>query len=142
MDWGNWKLGPQICYEGLYPWFSRGLSKAGAEIFVNVTNDSWFGTYFEPRQHLYMTLARAIEFRRPLLRSTNTGITTAILANGEILEMSPMGKEWFGQFNVPYRRAPPHTFYERLEPAWPFLIAAAVFLIGGFGRARRESPNP
>ncbi len=136
MDWGNWKLGPQICYEGLYPWFSRGLAKAGAEIFVNVTNDSWFGSYFEPNQHLYMTFARALEFRRPLVRATNTGITTAILANGEILEKSPLDKEWSGQFRVPYRRNPPQTFYERLEPAWPFLVAAALLLLCAFGRAR------
>lgn len=142
MNWGNWSIGPQICYEGLYPWFSRGLSKAGAEIFVNVTNDSWFGTYFQPRQHLYMTFARALEFRRPLVRSTNTGITTAILANGDILEKSPLNREWFGQFKVPFRRNPPRTFYESFEPVWPALIFASMVLLVSLGRSRRESANP
>lgn len=141
MNWGSWRLGPQICYEGLYPWFSRELSKDGAEIFINVTNDSWFGSYFEPRQHLYMTFARALEFRRPLVRATNTGITSVILANGEILNQSPLHQEWVGLFKVPFRRDPPHTFYERLEPAWPFLCFASILLLIAFGRARVESPK-
>lgn len=127
------KIGPQICYEGLYPWFSAGLSKQGAEIFANVTNDSWFWKPFEPNQHLYMTLARAIEFRRPLLRSTNTGITTAILASGEILEKSPIGEEWTGLFRIPYLKNPPHTVYEKYGQLWPWLqglLLVAVLLIG------------
>ncbi|WP_374033003.1 nitrilase-related carbon-nitrogen hydrolase [Bdellovibrio bacteriovorus] len=37
------KWGGQICYEGLYPSFTRGLAEKGADILVNVTNDSWFG---------------------------------------------------------------------------------------------------
>ena len=74
-------LGPQICYEGLFPGFSRKLADQGAQVFVNVTNDSWFGTRAEPYQHLAMTLARGIEFRRPVIRATNTGISTAMLRN-------------------------------------------------------------
>ncbi|MCM2282206.1 MAG: apolipoprotein N-acyltransferase [Bdellovibrionaceae bacterium] len=140
MNWGGWRLGPQICYESLYPSFSRDLAKAGAEVFVNVTNDSWFGHTFEPRQHLYMTFARALEFRRPLIRVTNTGITSAILANGEILQQSPLHQEWTGLFRVPYRRNPPHTFYESLEPTWPFLMLAAIFLLVSFGSSRRKTP--
>ena len=96
------KIGPQICYEALYPSFSKGLSDLGAEIIVNVTNDSWFGWWQEPYQHLYMTLARGIEFRRPVIRSTNTGISTVMLANGKILEKSPIGEEWQQNYRIPY----------------------------------------
>jgi apolipoprotein N-acyltransferase len=128
-DWHGWKIGPQICYESLYPWFSRALASQGAEFFVNITNDSWFGTRFEPYQHLYMTFARAIEFRRPLIRATNTGITTAILANGEILEMSPLHTEWFGLLKVPYKRQPSHTIYEHLEPLWPWLLLVTAIAL-------------
>ena len=139
------QIGPQICYEGLYPEFSAGLAQAGAEIIFNVTNDSWFGNEFEPRQHLYMTLARAIEIRRPMVRATNTGITTAILANGETLEMSPQNQEWSGFFDVRYRRRPGLTAYQRIEagvPAfWPCALALTAALLVGFGhvcRKRRE----
>lgn len=121
-------IGPQICYEGLYPWFSAELAHRGAQVFTNVTNDSWFWSPFEPNQHLYMTFARAIEFRRPLLRATNTGITTAILANGQILGKSPIDSEWTGLFKIPYLMHPEHTFYERYGRFWPWFLIASLLL--------------
>ena len=139
---GGMALGPQICYEGLFPWFSRSLAEQGAQVFVNVTNDSWFGTWAEPRQHLFMTLARGIEFRRPVIRSTNTGISTAMLADGTILDWSPLHREWFGTFDVLYRKDPPPTFYQlygyRLVPAILILAVGAILMMGR--RGRREVP--
>lgn len=124
------KIGPQICYEGLFPEFSRQSSLAGAEVLVNVTNDSWFGVPFEPRQHMTMTLARAIETRRPLIRSTNTGISTAILANGDQLGRSPNDREWIGLFRVPYKRQPETTFYVLYGHwDWALLSLALVALL-------------
>ena len=107
------KFGPQICYEGLYPEFSASLAQKGAQIFINVTNDSWFGDFFEAYQHLYMTLGRAVESRRPLVRSTNTGYSTAILASGKILEMSPIRSEWSNTFEIKYLKDPPLTLFTK-----------------------------
>lgn len=138
----SWKFGPQICYEGLFPWFSKRLADSGAEIFVNLTNDAWFGGGFEMDQHLYLTLGRSIEFRRPMIRATNTGVTTAILSDGTVLESSPRSTEWFGVFEIPFRRDPPLTLYSYLLPFWPWLLA----LFGGmtlvFGRSKEFSPSP
>ncbi|WP_374029037.1 apolipoprotein N-acyltransferase [Bdellovibrio bacteriovorus] len=134
--------GGQICYEGLYPAFTRGLSEKGAEILVNVTNDSWFGQTFEPQQHLYMTLARAIEVRRPLVRSTNTGISTAVLANGDVLHKSPLHKEWSGQFVVKYLKDAPTTFYVtwgHYDWILILLALAAVVIIGALHARSRRS---
>lgn len=136
---GTARLGPQICYEGLYPWHSSELSRLGAQIFVNVTNDSWFWWPFEPHQHLFMTLARGIEFRRPLMRSTNTGITTGILADGTLLEKSPMGQEWTGLFKIPYISDPAHTTYEKFGYAWTWCLALSALLLIVFGRNRRAN---
>lgn len=133
------KLGPQICYEGLYPWFSASLAAQGAQVFSNVTNDSWFGRDFEPHQHLYMTFARAIEFRRPLLRSTNTGITTAILASGEILQKSPIGEEWTGMFKIRYMTEPAHTIYEKIAGKWVWALVFALVVLLAFGRGARTN---
>ncbi|MGE0631943.1 MAG: apolipoprotein N-acyltransferase [Pseudobdellovibrionaceae bacterium] len=121
------RFGAQICYEGLYPWFSRELAKKGANVLVNVTNDSWFGKAFEPKQHLYITLGRAIETRIPLIRNTNTGITTAILADGTLLEQSPLHEEWVGEFKIPYKKNPDPTFYVRYGHLWPIFIVLALF---------------
>ncbi len=117
--------GPQICYEGLYPEFSAGLARKGAQIFVNVTNDSWFGRPFEPQQHMYMTFARAIENRRPLVRSTNTGISSVALASGKILEKSPLHEEWTGIYDVSYLRNPPLTFFSK----WGHLDSLIVIVL-------------
>ncbi len=111
---GNYlMIGAQICYEGLFPEFTVGLAKKGAEILVNLTNDSWFGVPFEPYQHLYMTLARGIESRRPLIRSTNTGITTFTSAYGDVAELSPWQQEWTKRQVVPYLNNPENTLFTR-----------------------------
>lgn len=130
----NYKMGAQICYESLFPWFSRGLANLGAEFIVNVTNDSWYGTWQEPHQHMYMTLARGVEFRRPVLRVTNTGISTVSLASGEILIQSPMHEPWARLYEVPYLTNPPSTFYQRWFYLVPGLLwgALVVLLIMGF----------
>ena len=107
------KFGIQICYESLFPRFSTKLANLGTEIIVNVTNDSWYGTYMQPYQHMYMTLARAIEVRRPLVRSTNTGISTVVLADGTILEQSQSNEVWSSTYDVPYTSNLEHTFYSR-----------------------------
>jgi apolipoprotein N-acyltransferase len=132
----NLNVGPQICYEGLYPWFSAKLAAGNAQIMVNVTNDSWFGKNFEPYQHMYMTLARAIEFRRPLVRATNTGITTAILASGEMLERSPIDQEWSGMFKIRYLADSPHTFYEKIAGQWGWALVISLISLVGLGRQR------
>jgi len=109
----DYKIGPQICYESLFPDFSKSLADLGAQFIVNVTNDSWYGTWQEPYQHMIMTLARAVETRRPLVRVTNTGISTVVLASGEILQQSPMHETWSGLYKVPYLLEPKATYYQR-----------------------------
>lgn len=135
---GALRVGPQICYEGLFPDVSRILAEQGAQIFVNVTNDSWFGTSAEPHQHLFMTLARGIEFRRPVVRATNTGISAAMGADGTLLELSPLHAEWTGLYEIPYRRTPRPTFYQeygtRLVPLALWLAAAVLLAAGRRGR--------
>lgn len=120
--YNNLKLGAQICYEGLFDWFTRELAQMEAQIIVNVTNDSWYGTWQEPFQHLYMTLARAIEVRRPLIRSTNTGISTVVLANGEILARSPLHEPWQKTYAVPYWSQGPTTLFVSWGYWLPYLF--------------------
>lgn len=133
------RLGPQICYDSLVPGFSRDLAKNGAQVIYNVTNDAWFGWWAEPFQHGWMTLARAVEVRRPLVRSTNTGISTAILASGEILEQSPINEGWAHTFEVRYKKNPPQTIYTRFGHFdWILWLALAGFLVFYF----RTKPEP
>ncbi|QPK65344.1 apolipoprotein N-acyltransferase [Methylomonas sp. LL1] len=122
LKFNGYAMGPQVCYESLFPEFSKGLADLGAQFIVNVTNDSWYGNWQEPYQHLYMTLARGIEFRRPVLRVTNTGISTVSLANGEVLALSPMDTSWAGAYRVAYQTQPQATFYQRHIGLMPGLL--------------------
>jgi apolipoprotein N-acyltransferase len=136
LNFNGYAMGPQVCYESLFPEFSKGLADLGAQFIVNVTNDSWYGTWQEPYQHLYMTLARGIEFRRPVLRVTNTGVSTASLANGEVLTLSPTDGRWTGVYRIVYRTQPQTTFYQRHFGLMPGLLwsALVVLLATGVGR--------
>ncbi|MGH8560015.1 MAG: apolipoprotein N-acyltransferase, partial [Methylococcales bacterium] len=93
----------------------------------------------EPYQHLYMTLARAVEYRRPVIRATNTGISSVALASGEILNLSPMHQKWAGRYDVSYLYKPIETFYERYFWLVPGLLwgSVIVLLAFGFWRATR-----
>ncbi|MGR8978583.1 MAG: apolipoprotein N-acyltransferase [Gammaproteobacteria bacterium] len=136
LNFNGYKMGAQICYESLFPEFSRSLAELGAQFIVNATNDSWYGTWQEPYQHMYMTLARGIEFRIPVLRVTNTGISTVALASGEILERSPLDRPWTGLYEIPYRIQPTPTFYREwfwLVPGLLWTSLAALGVAGVFG---------
>lgn len=130
LEAGGLRVGAQICYEGLFDWFSRGLANRGAQVIFNVTNDSWYGAWEEPWQHGWMTLARAVEVRRPLVRSTNTGISTVALASGEIMTLSPIYQEWQHLFEVPYVSEPTATVFMTWG-YWliPALLAAVLLLL-------------
>jgi apolipoprotein N-acyltransferase len=135
------KFGTQICYESLSPSFSQRLAQQGANVLVNLTNDSWFGQNLEPQQHMIMTLARSVETRLPIVRSTNTGITTAMLADGTQLQQSPIGQPWYNLFEIKYFSHPEQTFYTRFG-AWlgPLvLLALGLIVLGGYLRARSNA---
>ena len=135
----DYKIGGQICYESLFPKFSRDLANLGAQFVVNVTNDSWYGNWQEPYQHFYMTMARGVEFRRPVLRVTNTGISSVSLASGDILEQSPIHQQWAGLYEVAYLKNPPSTFYQRWFWLMPCLLwsGLVVLLVLGFIQRKR-----
>jgi apolipoprotein N-acyltransferase len=122
------RLGPQICYESLPSSFAQQGTLAGAQVLINLTNDSWFGRYSEPHQHLYMTLARAVENRRPMIRVTNTGISTGIEASGKILPLSPVYEKWYAPVILHYSENPTLTVFTRYGHYLPF--AVMIFILG------------
>jgi apolipoprotein N-acyltransferase len=81
---GGLSLGPLVCYEAVIPELSRTHVKKGADILVNLTNDAWFGITSAPYQHFIMSVFRAVENRRPLLRAANTGFSGIIDSYGRI----------------------------------------------------------
>jgi len=85
IGWTYGKLGVLICYEGIFPDISQTMVRNGANLLVNITNDAWYGRSSAPYQHFSMTVFRAIENRRALIRSANTGISGFVDPVGRIL---------------------------------------------------------
>ncbi len=77
------RLGILICYEDLFFGMARSVVQQGAQVLVNMTNDAWFGRGHVPGLHDMMAHLRAIETRRDLVRSVNTGVSSFTLATGE-----------------------------------------------------------
>lgn len=81
------KAAISICYEAVFgEEVIRQLPEA--TLLVNVSNDAWFGGSIGPHQHLQITRMRALETGRPLLRTTNTGITAIVGPNGKLQAMA------------------------------------------------------
>lgn len=76
------RLGPFICYEDILPRFVREAANQDVHLFVNLTNDAWFGKTHEPAQHLGLAALRTVEHRKGLVRAVNTGISTYIDPTG------------------------------------------------------------
>ena len=88
------RLGMLICYEDLVPGYAKRVAAHDPDVFINLTNDAWFGQSAEPEHHLNLALIRAVEYRRWLLRSTNTGISVFIDAVGRrVAETALTGEE-------------------------------------------------
>jgi apolipoprotein N-acyltransferase len=84
--------GVLICSEAIYADLARDLVRAGAELLVNISNDAWFGASPAPAHHLNAVRFRAVELRRFLVRSTNTGLSAVVAPSGELIAEVPPGE--------------------------------------------------
>lgn len=131
---------PLICYEALFPGFTReGAARADLRPtwILNISNDAWFGRTSGPLQHLNLASYRAIEEGLPMVRATPTGVSAVIDAFGRTEPGKRLG---LGDFGVIDARLPPAlgpTPYERLGdiPFWSLVALSA--LIAAAERARR-----
>lgn len=82
-------LASVICYESIFGDYCREFVKLGAQLLCVITNDAWWGDTPGYRQHLDYSCLRAIEMRRDVARSANTGISAFINQRGEIVASTP-----------------------------------------------------
>lgn len=131
------KIGMQICYEII---FSGQVvdRKNRPDFMFNPSNDAWFGT-IGPPQHLAQARLRAIEEGLPIVRSTPTGISAVIDADGQIVKSLPLGKAGRIDARLPAAKAP--TFFARYGNIVPLgfalLLIAGALLILARGKASR-----
>ncbi len=131
----NQSLAPVICYESVYGQYVNEFITKGAQFIGVITNDGWWGNTPGHRQHLDFSRLRAIETRRYVARSANTGVSCFINARGEILQSLPYGQAGFLTSTVKLRKE--LTFYVRhgdyLARTGAFL--AGLFLVAALSRS-------
>ncbi|POR03300.1 hypothetical protein AU468_05440 [Alkalispirochaeta sphaeroplastigenens] len=131
-----------ICFEDAFGWVPREMVRGGAEILINLTNNSWSRQDSAQTQHYLAARLRTIELRTPLVRGTNSGLTAVINRRGEMTQAMPMFESSAGVFSV---AVPPAewTLYRtigdlpgKLAVAWAALI---LLFRETFPRKKRRS---
>jgi apolipoprotein N-acyltransferase len=131
------KFSTPICFEDVFGYLTAGFVRNGADVIVNMTNDSWSGAVSAEMQHLAMAVFRSIETRKSTVRGTNSGMTCVILPTGEIVDpMEPFTKGWH-IYDVPVFTNEKDTLYTLKDDWMAFLM---IYLSCGllvFGAVRR-----
>ncbi len=115
--------GPIICYESIYGEFVGGYVRNGADFLTVITNDGWWGNTQGHKQHLSFSKLRAVETRRSVVRSANTGISAVINQKGVLVDQ--LGYEKKGALRRNIRLNTTMTFYVRYGNYIPRI---AIFL--------------
>jgi len=128
-------IGAFICYESAVPHHVREFARAGAEVFVNLSNDGYFFETAAREQHLSLVRMRAAENRRWVLRVTNNGITASVDPAGAVRQSFPGFQAMAGSLAFGWRGdQTPYTRYGDWF-AWLGLVGAGACL------ARTQWPN-
>jgi apolipoprotein N-acyltransferase len=125
---GEHLVGTFICYESVFVGGVRQFAARGAEVLVNISNDSWYGRTAARHQHLLIARMRAMENARWLLRATNDGITSIINPAGQIVAALPSYEQAVldGRFSYSSER----TWFTRFgEWFWYASMAATALLL-------------
>ena len=84
---------PLLCFEIVFPDQLAANMNDDTQLLLTVSNDAWFADSHGPHQHMDIARMRALEFARPLIRSTNTGITAAVDHYGQYINRLPQFEE-------------------------------------------------
>lgn len=124
---GNQELqsGTVICYESVYGEYVSKFARNGAELIFIITNDGWWKDTPGYRQHAAFAKLRAIETRRSIARSANTGISAFINQRGDILK----SRGWWieDSFKDKLKANDKLTFYTKYGD---YFGRISVFIIG------------
>jgi len=132
---GGNTFGVFICYEAIYPGEVRRFAANGAQLFINISNDGWFGRSAAPEQHLRMARVRAVENRRWIIRSTNNGYTVSVDPYGRILD--PLPPDVRAAAELPYDFRTGETIYTRFGDwfAWLCVLVSVILVMTTFRKA-------
>lgn len=129
------KFSTPICFEDVFGYLIADFVKAGADLIVNMTNDSWSGSVAAEMQHMAMGVFRSVENRRTTVRSTNSGISCVIKPTGTVVDQMEPFKMYWKIYNVPVYSTDNNveTFYtlNSDKTALFFVYLANIILLAG-----------
>ncbi len=146
-DGSELRFGGPICFEDTFSDLCRQFVLAGAEMWINLTNDYWSKTVTAEVQHFVAAKFRAIENRRALVRSTNGGVTAVVDASGKVLASLPLFRPDYLNVVVPVQVTARLTPYTIFGDYFPKTLAVVVLLIVGWHavwtfKRRRQAVRP
>ncbi len=140
------RVGPLICYEDILPRYARMVAAEKVSVFVNMTNDSWFGKTREPSEHLGLAVFRSIEHRKPLLRAVVAGRSAYVDPAGRVVTRTEVtdsdrepykGGEGFIA-DVPIMDPNAISLYARIGDLFSALCLGALAIVHLFRRRPEE----
>lgn len=127
----SFRVAGLVCFESIFPRFISDFVNNGAELIVVVTNDSWYGDSSGPYQHKEISVLRAIENRRTVVRSANGGISCVIDKYGNTLIDTKMYTRT--SFTYEAELNSEITFYTKTANVLPVLsLIASIFVMFAF----------
>ncbi|MGA2377779.1 MAG: apolipoprotein N-acyltransferase [Spirochaetia bacterium] len=126
---GTLSFGVPICFEDAFADLCRQFILRGADLLVNITNDSWSKTWSSEIQHFQVARFRAIENRRVLVRSTNGGVSAVVGPWGEIRTRIPFFERAWRDVDIPIYREASLTPYTRFGDWLPRALIALVLIV-------------
>lgn len=134
----GYQLLAALCFEIAFPRQIGANFSADTDFLLTVSNDAWFGDSHGPWQHLEIARMRALEFGRPLLRATNTGVTAVVDADGQVLGQLPQFQDGVLTLEVPLTQG--RTLYSLLGD-WPLYLLCLAGAAVLFWRQRQLSES-
>ncbi|MDD3725982.1 MAG: apolipoprotein N-acyltransferase [Candidatus Ratteibacteria bacterium] len=123
------KLGILICFENIFPEIVQSFVEKEVDMFIVITNDSWFGNSSGPYQHFAHNSIRAVESGRYFVQSSLTGISGIVSPDGTVNIVKRYGKHLFVEgimlYNVPLIKG--KTYYSMVGDL-PLFILSVIFI--------------
>ena len=133
LEYGDHHLGIQICFEIIFPDLSRKMVLDNTDILITITNDAWYGRSSAPYQHYSMVVFRAVENKRSIARSANTGISGFIDPLGRMDATTELFKDAIETRKLPICEE--ITTYTRMGDFFAsscLMISLAISILGYF----------
>lgn len=133
----RYEYGSLICFESTFSTMARRLVNLGADFLVVITNDAWYGMSAGAAHHHHLSLLRAVETRRWILRCANTGISSIIDPVGRLQATLPLGEAGVAQGEIYPVKLQKQTIFAKRGNLW--LIIPLVLVVLCVVLASREN---